>query len=538
MKFYSSSPGDAAPAALWATAIMTGVAVLMAGIVASGREYARERALVDEANILIAAVRAYQADNAAPISEYLAASEVGWPGTAPADLTTTPPTVADNDCGDALSVLAGTGGNPSYISTAYQTSSQSLAFPSLRWVTSCDGAGGQQFRLRLTSFRQSNDPRVGAICTTTDEPLTAQTTSTACPPLPVAQNVAAGSSGTVRDEADDGPRQDFVDTTVGVNAYVDWTVWRGAAYPALNRLSELLLWRNFNNATGFGVERPTTAFSGIRLGGWEDAGVTYWSATPPDLARFIGGVQDTNADGVFDASDANLTPLVTPTATNIDARSFAMFYRAARHDPFDVPTPPTTPLFQLAAGSCLAGAPPTWLSMVESVRIAFRGFDNTDQPTISLAAAPAAPLVPQDRVTLMPTSWQAYDSGGALQYNPEVVVELLTVLPGFLNTATTPTSYCLPMVVHGRVDSADVSDPLEVFAPADTDTVVAGVQVVRTCNFTDGTGPAPDFPQTLPNIPRAEIAEFRPTTDAADAVQAVRLSAAGYCPMPGAPGDV
>ena len=239
--------GDAAPAALWAAGIMTGIAFLMAGIIGSGRAYMRERALVDEANNLFNAVRAYQADNAVPLSEYLNAAEVGWPGTVLEDLTATPPQPLDTDCSDALHILAGGEGGPNYISTQYQDSQrgrQSLVFPSLRWFASCDGGNGEQFRLQLSSFGDA------AICTADT---TGQSTGE-CPPLTVAQNLAGATGGRRRDEntgvpGAGGPGEYYV--PVGQNEYVDWTVWRGAAYPALNRLSEMLLWKNYTDGRSF-----------------------------------------------------------------------------------------------------------------------------------------------------------------------------------------------------------------------------------------------------------------------------------------------
>ena len=262
----------------------------------------------------------------------------------------------------------------------------------------------------------------------------------------------------------------------------------------------------------FDIDQPTTAFSGIRLGGWEDPlnpGDFFNSGTPPELARFIVGAADS-------VRTTEIAPLQTPTTTNIDGRSFAMFYRAAQHDPFDTTAP--NPLFQLATGPCIAGNPPTWLSMVETIRLSFPGFTNPHQATITLGSTP-------DSITLIPTSWHVYPTGGPLAYNPEIQVDFLTVLPGFIRDRTLPTeNYCYPAVVHGHVNSADTTDPLAVFA-------LPSGQVQRECNYTDGSGAAPPFTQTLPDIPRADIGSH-------GGQPAVELSAVGYCPMPGVPGDV
>ena len=531
-----SERGDAAVAALWAAGIMTGVAFLMAGIVASGRTYTRERALIDEANIIINAVRAYQADEAAPLSDYRDAAEVGWPGT---DRTSTP---RDTDCGDALDILAGGGGRPNYISADYQDppdgrGPQSLVVPTLRWVTSCDGPAGQQFRLQLTSFGPAE------ICS--EDP---ETRSGPCPARAVAQNLAGATSGAVRDENPGGPSEDF--DSSNENFYVDWTVWRGAEYPALNRLSEMLLWKDYQDALQLGIERdrrPTTAFSGIRLGGWRDEdpddndvrdgnAVTYWANSPPNLARFIGGVneaEDTNNDDVIDAGDgAGPRPLAPPLFNRIDGRSFAMFYRATRHDPFA----DAAPVFQLTDRPCpdpVTGGvltPPTWMAMVESVRIAFRGFSATG-PAVANISLDATGV---DRTTLIPTGWQVFDAADAdpLAYRPEIRVDVMTVLAGGIRNPNTITEMsCPPEVVHGLIDSRDTGN-VNVFNP-----------VTRRCAYTNRLGtPTPDqaasaplaFVQALPAIPHTDLAVFQPA--GRTAVQAVRLSAIAYCPMPVAGG--
>ena len=484
----------------------------MAGIIGSGRAYTKERALVDEAHNLLNAVRAYQSDHAAPLSEYNDAAEVGWPGTKLEDLSATPPQPLDTDCADALNILAGGAGpaDPNYISTQYQDSQrgrQSLVFPGLSWVASCDG---EQFRLRLTSFGDAE------ICTPRAEEQSGE-----CPRVVIAQNLAGATGGAVLPEntgvtGDGGPGELFDGAMQ--NSYVDWTVWRGAAYPALNRLAEQLVWKDYNRGAEFSIPQSTTAFSGIRLGGWEDGAATYLSGTPPKLARFIGSVDSTNIN-------RDLSPLPPVGANYIDGRSFAMFYRVARHDPFDTAAPdplirvpdPTVPdplnHPTVTDGPCIGSDDPTWLATIESIRLSFPGFADTDQATITLRPVP-------DQVTLIPTAWQVYDNAPRLRYNPEVTVDFLTVLPGFLRDATLPTeNYCYPVVVHGHVNSRDVAGLLAVFEQPSG-------QVQRDCNFTNGSGPAPVFTQTLPDLQRVDIGSHQGNP-------AVRLSAVGYCHMPG-----
>lgn len=549
--------GDAAPAALWATGIMTGVAVLMAGIVASGREYTRERALIDEALIILNAARAYQADNAEPLSDYATAEEIGWPGTAKTDPVTGLPD-PDAFCSDALNILAGGGGGPNYIAANYQASSQSLVAPGLLWITSCpQRAPGEPgpLRLQLTSFGAAE------ICAPRDPGDPPNTVdATPCPNPATARNLAGATAGTFLVAGAAGH-----DANIGgTNAYVDWTVWRGAEYPALNRLSEMLLWKDYDDAIGLGIEdawRPTTAFSGIRLGGWWNGAATEWASTPPNLARFIGGVNqaedirgggaDGDGDGVPDDPDGRIDaddgagprPLAAPSATNIDGRSFAMFYRAARYDPFNGPNP----LFALDEDPCpfqtnniqglpatAGAAPPVWIATVESLRMAFSGFTyDYDAERISV------PNTTTDNETLMPIGWQVSDSGGPRAYKPEIEVDLMTVLePFFLNQNAYDEIYCLPVVAQANVSSRG-GGSFRWTAPV-RGALNTSVQIPRSCRYTRSVAPGagdtplaavpPPVRHTLAAIRLDQLARYRPA--GGSAVPAVRLSATAYCPMP------
>ena len=305
--------------ALWGLALATGITYASLVGIGISREEIRIRALVSEAHDLLDGVRAWQADHAAPVSAYTNALEVGWPDAEP-----DPTDLTDFACRDALSVMAGdtdadgaaNPGEPNYISAAFIGSNRSLSDPRLRWVTRCTDVGGQQFRLQLTSF--GNDPA----CSESPGALAQE-----CPGFDVAELLAAATGGQVLSEGTGTPS-----SYAAGNRYVDWMVWRGAAYPALNRLGEMLIWKDYNEANSLGLENPTVASSGIQLGGWTDMSTTppvrHLAESPADLARWITGVDSSSPD-------TDVRPLTPSSLTRLDGRSFAVFHRAVRYDVFD-----------------------------------------------------------------------------------------------------------------------------------------------------------------------------------------------------------
>lgn len=493
--------------ALWGLALATGITYASLVGVGISREQIRTGALVSEAHDLLEGVRAWQADHAAPVSAYSGAEEVGWPD---AETTTTDPT--DFPCRDALTVLAGDSdadgvanpGDPNYISAGFVGSTRSLSDPRLRWVTRCTEFGGQQFRLQLTSF--GADPA----CSSSPGLLAQE-----CPGVDIAEVLAASTGGQVLLEGAGTPS-----SFAAGNRYVDWTVWRGAAYPALNRLGEMLLWRDYNEASSFGLENSTVAYSGIQLGGWTDATVTppvrHYSENPAALARWITGIDSANPD-------ADVRPLTPASSTRLDGRSFAVFHRAVRYDVFNgsenlftVPTPKP----------CQGNANPRWTAAVESVQITFGGFINTAAATIGVGSNNGAE-------TLVPTGWQVYDDGGATVYSPELRLGVFAVLPAFSDAISSlpaaDQGICRPLVIHGEVDSADIDANMRVFKDLDINTVTPQVEIQRTCLQSDGTTPY-TLNQVVPPIPRTHLARINATPTSPPAV---RLSVMAHCAAPG-----
>lgn len=493
--------------ALWGLALATGITYAALVGVGISREEIRIRALVSEAHDLIEGVRAWQADHAAPLSAYSGAVEVGWPDAEPDPADTT-----DFPCRDALAVLAGDingdgladAGEPNYISSAFVGSTRSLSDPRLRWVTRCTGFGGQQFLLQLSSF--GTDPACSAL---------PGALAQECPGVDVARVLAGSTSGQVVAEGTGTPAP-----FASGNSYVDWTIWRGAAYPALNRLGEMLVWRDYNEARSFGLDNSTAAYSGIQLGGWTDTSVSppvrHFAESPAALARWITGIDSVNPD-------TNVRPLTAPTADRLDGRSFAVFHRAVRYDVFDGPEN----LFTLASPSpCSGGANPRWIAAVESVQMTFGGFIDTG--TFALGVGPN-----NGEQTLVPTGWQVYDDGGATIYSPEIRVGVFAVLPAFIDaiSALPPADRgtCRPLVVHGEVDSADTAVNVNVFAEMDVDTLTPQVEVTRSCLQSDGITPY-TLDQVLPPIPRVHLANF---DSSPNPPPAVRLSVMAHCASPG-----
>ena len=493
--------------ALWGMALVTGITYASLVGIGISREEIRLRALIAETHDLLDGVRAWQADHAAPVSAYTGAVEVGWPDAEPDASDAT-----DFACRDALSVLAGDtdadgtadAGEPNYISARFVGSTRSLADPRLRWATRCDGADGQQFRLRLTSF--GADPA----CSASPGELAQD-----CPGIDVAEILAASTGGQVLPEGTGTPSS----FAIG-NDYVDWTVWRGAAYPALNRLGELLIWRDYNEADSVGQENATAASSGIQLGGWTDMSVTpperHLADNPAALARWITGIDS-------GAPDDDVRPLSPSTTTRLDGRSFAVFNRAVRYDVFNGPED----LFTVPSPApCEGGASPRWMASLESIRVTFGGFVNTDQ--LNIAAGPL-----NGTEALVPYSWQIYDDGLANIYSPEVAMGVFAVLPEFQDSFSTLSPLdrgrCAAAVVHGEVDSGLTGASLDIFSLSDVDSATAGTQIRRNCIQSDGAT-AYTVQQTLPSVPRSQLAQIdaRP-----DSPPAVRLSVMAYCPAPG-----
>ncbi len=493
--------------ALWGLALVTGITYASLIGVGISREEIRTRALISEAHDLLEGVRAWQADHAAPLSTYSGAVEVGWPDAEPdpADLT-------DFPCREALAVMAGdtdadgttNPGEPNYISAGFVGSARSLSDPRLRWVTRCTGIRGQQFSLRLTSF--GADPA----CSASPGVLAQE-----CPGVDIAQVLAGSTGGQVLLEGTGTPS-----SFATGNRYVDWTVWRGAAYPALNRLGEMLVWRDYNEARSFGLDNSTVASSGIQLGGWTDTAATppvrHLAENPAALARWITGIDSA-------APDVDVRPLTPASTTRLDGRSFAVFHRAVRYDVFDGPEA----LFTLAPTSpCDGGASPRWIAAVEAVQITFGGFTNS--ATASVGVGPV-----NGTQTLVPTGWQVYDDGGASVYSPEIRIGVFAVLEAFTDTFSTlppaDRGICRPLVLHGEVDSANVTANIDVFKDMDANPVTLPIEVERACVQSDGLTDY-TLEQILAPIPRTHLANVDASPNPPPAV---RLSVMAHCAAPG-----
>ena len=493
--------------ALWGLALATGITYASLVGIGISREEIRIRALIAETHDLLEGVRAWQADHAAPVSAYTGAVEVGWPDADPDPLDPT-----DFACRDALAVLAGDTdgdgmpdpGEPNYISARFTGSASSLADSRLRWFTSCTGVGGQQFRLQLTSF--GADPA----CSPSPGVLAQE-----CPEIDIAEILAASTGGQVLPEGSGTPS-----SFASGNDFVDWTVWRGAAYPALNRLGEMLVWKDYNEADSLGLENSTAASSGIQLGGWLDRSVTppvrHFAESPAGLARWITGIDSS-------APDTDVRPLAPASPTRLDGRSFAVFNRAVRYDVFNGPEN----LFTVPTPSpCESGANPRWIASVESMRVTFGGF--TDTAALVIGAGPT-----NGTESFVPISWQVHDDGGAGVYSPEIAIGIFAVLPEFTDAISSlppaDRGFCLPTVVHGEVDSAISTPNIDVFAISDADPATPGAQIVRNCLQSDGIT-AYTLQQTLPQVPRAHLAwaNALPTSP-----PTVRLSVMAHCSSAG-----
>ena len=480
---------------------LTYSALVGAGI---SREQLRIEALVSEAHRVREAIHTWQAEHAAPLEAYVNAMEVGWPDAEGPDGTLG---TAD-DCQRTLAMLAGdidfdgtiNAGEPNYLSPQHAFSNRSLVDPRLRWITNCTAVGGQQFTLFLTSF--GADPA----CSTNPGDLAQQ-----CPGVDVGQLVAFTTGGRILPEGTGTPSP----FATG-NFFVEWPLWRGAAYPAMNELYQKVLAKDYNEAVSFGIGNSTAAFSGIQLGGWTDNAVSpavrHFADSPAKLAQWISGI-DSAAPGV------DVPPLSPPTATRLDGRSFAVFNRAVRYDVFDGPEN----LFTVSVPSpCEGGAAPRWVGSIESVQMTFGGFTNTDMAVVGLNPGNTGSV-------LNPTGWQVFDDGIGNIYSPEVRVGVFVVLPGFLETfsALPPADQgvCRPVVLHGEVDSADVSINQAVFDALDINSVLPDVQITRPCIQSDGITPY-GVEQTIPSIPRVQLAALDNTPTPPSTV---RLSVMAHC---------
>ena len=499
--------GSVEGSALWGLALATAVTYSALIGVGLSREQVRMEALVTETHNLLEGIRNWQADHAAPLSTYVSATEVGWPDADP-----DPGDLTDFPCRDALAVLAGdtdadgtaNAGEPSYISPAYIGNPRSLSDPRLRWITRCTAVGGQQFSLQLTSF--GADPS----CSPTPDDLAQD-----CPDVGVGQLLAGATSGQALSEGTGTPSP----FATG-NLYVDWTVWRGAAYPAIHETARRLLWRDYNEAQSLGIDNPTAAQSGIQLGGWTDTAaspaIRHFAGHPAALARWITGIDSVNPD-------TDVRPLTPPSATRLDARSFAVFNRGVRYDVFDGPEN----LFAVPVPSpCEGGAAPRWIATIESVQVTFGGFINTANAVIGVGAVNGAE-------TLIPSGWQAYDDGGATVYSPEVNIAVFTVLPGFSDAFSTlppaDRGLCEPLVIHGEIDSAVTTTNVNVFGALDTNSITTDVEIERSCTQSDGITPY-TVEQVLPTIPRAHLADLDSTPTSPPAIL---LSVMAHCAATG-----
>lgn len=470
------SRGFAVAPVLWALAILGVITFTLASLLAAEERRQQRRALLNETLMLLNAVRVYQSDFAAALSSYNTLAEVGWPDAA-------------NRCADALTVLA----NAGYIapSAHYTATTASLADGRVRWTTSC-GPDVGRFSLQLSSF--GNDP----VCSAAPAQLAA-----ACPEEDVAFLLAARSGGEARledvtDPLLDGPSATFTTN----NRYVHWAIYRGAAHAALQRALAEVLWQNYTGGTSAGIPFPISARSGLRLGPTP-------RLSPEVFASYLMGANPGITTPLDSSDDLPPIPDQSPVSAldTLDGRSFAVFYRGARIDVFG----DTTPAFTLTAGACAAGATPVWGAGVETLQLGFRGFDAASLMSLTVQLDTSSG---DDQETLIPVAWQVYDAGSALEYEPEIRIDVITVLPAITNmTAGATTVSCTPAVIQGTVDSA--SGGL---------TFGSGT-LVRNC-IDDNTQTSAPQSQTLPTIPRAQIASWRA---GGNTRPAVRISVYGYC---------
>ena len=504
---------------------LTYSALVGAGIL---REQLRIEALVAEAHRIKEAVQNWQADNADPVTGYTNAEEVGWPDAFGPDgflndPVGPPPTPSTDDCSRALAALAGdvdfdgipNAGEPQYLPAQHAYTVRSQADPRLHWVTQCLEPSGQRFILQLSSF--GPDPA----CSVTPGDLAQE-----CPGVDIAQIVAHATGGRVLVETTGSPSP-FATT----NSYVQWPLWRGAAYPIVNELYEQLLAKNYNDAIRFGISNPTAAFSGIQFGPWPDLErIPLTAGHPANLARWISGIDSADPD--------NQPPPLAPTSpTRLDARSFVVFNRAVEYDPFNGLEDLFTVPVPSPCGGVFPGVLPRWIATVESMQMTFSGFDNTDAAVVTVRPFP---LPPGERVALMTTTgWQVHDDGGSNIYSPEIQFGVFVILPSFLDTfsplgmpplpqTATDRGLCQPAVMHGNIDSGDPSAQLGVFrmppfpgAPKPWPPAEAERRCIQSNGTTSYT-----VRQSIPDIPRAQLA----VRGAPGSAPAVQLSVMAHCP--------
>ena len=484
----SSERGSVLSAALFMLVIAGGL-IYVAAITLNAMDLRmRRKALVDESVVILNAIRVHQSDNAAALSTFNTVVDVGWPDAA-------------NNCASALNTLVTTG----RLSPSILSAGRSLADPRLRWVTSCAGAVGQ-FQLQLTSF--GDDP----ICSASPGDLIA-----ACPEAGLALLVAAVTGGEARfenafrgDPAGDGPSAAFATPADNLprlgylaNRYVHWDVARGAAGAALQRLGEQLVWQNYGTGRSAGVAFPISARDGLRLG-------NFTGMTPPQLAARIMG-PNPGITTPADLSD-DLPPLSGNPLDTLNGLSFAMVYRVTDVNLFAR----TTPLYTFSPGPCPGGVQPAWIPSVGTLQVAFRGFEPASLNSLTVLLDTT---FGDDRETLIPIAWQIYEAGSATEYDPEIRIEVITVLPSItaLPIGGSITVSCSAAVVQGQIDSGSSAD-----------LSLSGGSVLRVCTD-DVTGAAAPQTQTVPLLPRADLSVYR---SGGNDFPAIRFSAAAFCPTP------
>ena len=493
--------GEAALIGLSVATALTYTAVVGAGI---AREQIRIGALVAETNRIIEAVQNYQAENVKPLSEYKNTEDIGWPDPkGPDNSFTTDFTTVErgdrDDCSRALNILAGdTSFNgspdpeePAFLPEGHAQSSRSLADPRLRWLTSCSAPridpsdptraindGGQVFRLFLTSFGE--DPA----CYDNPNSLVME-----CPDADLAYMLAAATGGQVKQEGAGTPG-----TPIGTldspspyarnNVYIEWPIFRGAAWPTINNVLDKAILKEYTDSTeNLQIEKPTSAFSGIRLGGLnavrQPDGSTVeqraWAENPGRLARWISGID--SSDTTINPKDvAAAEPLAVAKATQLDARSFAIFNRVTRYDPFNlsVTSPDILYDFNTAAqlpcadmldsSGTLSSGYPTFTNQIEVLQLTFWGFDSNSLQTDTITLPTSNPG-PANHVTLSPIGWQIFDdesppppSPPSTKFSPEVRVNFFVILPAFDDGFT--TKFSIRSTPSGDISISDPSGSL------------------------------------------------------------------------------
>ena len=481
-------------------------------------------ALVNEAQTIINALRNHQADHAEALSSFADAAEAGWPDGV-------------NNCAGGLAELSRLG----YLApvNAYGTvPAVSRADARLRWHLRCDG---DAVTIELSSF--------GADWVCSDDP---ENVAAPCPEADLAVLVAAATGGapyteddpgTAGASANDGPAKAFTSN----NRFVRWSVFRGASYPALQRLGSRLLWRDFASGQTAGVPLPTSALSGIRLGPAEGPDTVEY---PPGLAHQIQGPDTTGAATPDNSDDTAASGILNGLAMSMFYRARVYPFAAVDDDIYDTDASNDAtlvpPVSALPVGSCPSGNPPTWQLGVESLRIVTRGYElDPAGAGLNLKGTPAGPD-DAGGGTLLPTAWQAYDAGGITdRFRPEILVSVMLVLEPITGQTLTNVTFA-----GGPVASGDFDCPSHVLQGVVDSSVAAGPgwpytaeTISRACTRTDtGTPQVGALSQAVEAIPYVDLA-WHCLSAAADctnltpddlalrgrAAPSVRLVAAAYC---------